>query len=344
MHTPSVTLRSRALVLLGLLGLAAASVLTPTAARAADDPAAVAWSVETVDGAAGTDRPNFAFAVDPGAVLSDALRVTNTGATALDLAVYAADAYTTTTGNIDLNTPDVPSTDAGTWVAVDVDRLSLAPGQQADIPFTIAVPADAAPGDHSAGIITSLSSDDGGTLSVDRRLATRVDLRVSGELAPAVQITDLRTEYVGTWNPFAPGTLVVDYRLVNIGNTRVAGDDTIIAEGPFGLAGGASAAAALHEVLRGSEIDVRREIEVAPWGLITGSVTVQPLVAGYGAQRLDDLVADFSVPAVPWALLAIFVVIAAAVTIVVLLVRRRSRGAVTATGEAAVVAAVPTGA
>ncbi|MCC2032923.1 WxL protein peptidoglycan domain-containing protein [Microbacterium allomyrinae] len=317
----SSVLASAALALAAL----AASVLAPTMALAADAPPAIAWTVETVDGAQGAGRPNFSYAVDPGATLTDTMRVTNTGATALDLAVYAADAYTTPSGNIDLNTTDAPSVDAGTWVVADVAALSLQPGQQADVAFTVTVPADAAPGDHSAGLITSFRGGEStDTIDVDRRLGTRVTVRVSGEIAPAVAVQNVTTTYSPSWNPFEPGTLVLSYRLANTGNTLLSGTDASTAAGPFGAFAAASAPLVLSEVIPGSSIDVVREIPIAPWGWVSGTVAVQPEAIGLGAQPLAAVTHEYGVVAVPWTLLIAFSVIGVAV-VVVWLVRRRRR-------------------
>lgn len=303
--------------------LAPAAVVAAQPVAAAEAPA-IAWTVETVDSAHGAGRPNFTYVVDPGATLADTMRVTNTGTSPLELAVYAADAYTTPTGNIDLTTADAPSVDAGTWVTADTGQLSLAPGAQADIGFTITVPADATPGDHSAGLITSFRGGAGGeTIDVDRRLGTRVTVRVSGELTPAVDVQDVATSYRPSWNPFEPGTLVLSYRLENAGNTLVTGTDGSTAAGPFGAFAAAAGPMTLAEVIPGSTVDVSREIAIAPWGWITGSVIVHPEAIGIGAQSLTPVAVPYSVAAVPWTLLIAFVAIAGIVVAVWLVVRRR---------------------
>lgn len=306
--------------------IAAASFFAPPA-TAADAPA-IAWTVETVDGANGADRPNFAYALDPGATVTDAMRVTNTGTTALDLAVYAADAFTTSTGDIDLNTTDTPSVDAGAWVTVEAGQLVLAPGAQADVTFSITVPADATPGDHSAGLVTSFrGGTSGGTIDVDRRLGTRITVRVAGELAPAVEVAAVDTSYRPSWNPFEPGTLVVRYRLTNAGNTLVTATDATRASGPWGIAETRPEPAALPEIIPGSTVDVVREVPIAPWGWVTGTVVTEPESIGFGAQGLATVTREFGVLAVPWTLLGVFVLIAGAIVAVWIARRRRMRQA-----------------
>lgn len=331
--------RFATLASLALAAIVATSVAVPasalSAAPAATDPAAIAWSVATVDGPNGDARPNFAYVEDPGATQRDSLRVANTGTTALDLAVYAADAYTTPTGNIDLDTVDIAPDDAGSWITLSTDRIQLAPGEETVIDFRVSVPDDATPGDHSAGIVTSLRSDGSETLTVDRRLATRVSVRVAGDLVPAVTVGGVQATYVGSWNPFDGGTLRLDYDVTNSGNTRLAGTDALTTAGPFGAFERTATGADLPEILPGSTVTVQHEVDVTPWGLLTGTVTVTPEAVGLGAQAVTPVTVPYDVVAVPWMLIALLVVIAGIVVTVILVIRSRRRRAAGAVTDAA---------
>ncbi|MET0672096.1 MAG: DUF916 domain-containing protein, partial [Microbacterium pygmaeum] len=312
-------------LLAGIL-LFAGAVGVPSAANAATSDGGVAWTVQTADNANGTARPNFSYDADPGAVISDTMLVVNTGTVALPLSVYAADAFTAPSGEIDVLVDGTPNVDSGTWVSLSPSSVDLAPGQQAEIAFTISVPADARPGDHSAGIVTSLvSSDASQSLSVDRRLGTRVNVRVAGELAPAAVVSAVATGYVPSWNPFTPGTLTVQYALENSGNTRLTGIEAIAASGPAGLFGATASGTQLKEVIPGSTIDVRSEVPVLSLGWLSGSVTVSPEGVGLGAGSVAPISVDFSTVAVPWSLYALLLVAAGIVLAVVLLIRRSER-------------------
>ena len=318
----------------------AASVLLltglPTVAAAAA-PGDVAWTVQTVDGEGGAGRGSFAYDLDPGQSVSDAMRVVNTGTVALPLDVYAADAFTTATGEVDLVEGGAPSSDMGLWVSVSAPQLTLQPGEQADVAFTIAVPADAAPGDHAAGLVTSLvSQDDSQTLSVDRRLGTRVNVRVSGELRPDAVIENVRTTYIPSWNPFEAGTLTVDYAVRNAGNTRLTGIDTVAAAGPAGLLTTVTPGQQLPEIIPRSVIDVRRELQVVSLGWVSGSVVVAPEAVGLGAELLAPVTVGYSAVAVPWSLLVLLALVIGVAVGTVVFVRRR-RGMEPAAGAAATV-------
>ncbi len=318
-RTPVFALAALTALLLTTLLLTAAA---PAPAARAED-GGVAWTVKTADNANGAGRANFTYDVEPGAVISDTMVVVNTGTEPLPLAVYAADAFTASSGEIDVLVDGSPSVGAGTWVQVDTGTLELSPGQSADIPFRISVPADARPGDHSAGIVTSLTSADASaSLSVDRRLGTRINLRVAGELTPAAQVGEVQAEYLPSWNPFAPGTVTIRYRLANTGNTRLTGTETVTASGAFGLLDATTAPTQLSEIIPGSVVDVVREVPVLSLGWVHGSTTVTPEGVGLGAAAVDVVAADFEVVAVPWSLYAVIVLIAGVAVASILVVRR----------------------
>ena len=315
-----------AFVLTGVLLL---TVVAPTPASAGTG--GVAWTVQTADNTQGIGRANFTYDVAPGTVLSDTMIVVNTGTEPLPLAVYAADAFTASTGEIDVLVDGQPSRDAGTWVAVSSAALTLNPGDSADVPFTITVPADARPGDHAAGIVTSLTSRDAAaTLSVDRRLGTRINLRVGGELTPAAAVSNVSTRYLPSWNPFDPGRLIVQYDLANTGNTRLTGSETVVTTSPLG---GRTSPTQLSEILPGSTVTVEREVPAFSLGWITGSVAVTPEAVGLGAAVLDPVATGFSAAAVPWSLYVLLVVILGVALGAVLLARRVRRRRATTTAD-----------
>lgn len=306
----------------------AAALLAVLLAAAPAAPAGAAtgpaWSIGPT-AADGAVRPNFDYALDPGAVLEDSLTVRNDGAIELALEVYPADAFTTREGGIDVLTAGTASEDAGTWIALATASVTLAPGEEEAIPFTVTVPADAQPGDHPAGIVSSLRIEDpDAQVQVDRRLGTRMQIRVAGDLVPAVELTEPVVAFSGAWNPFAVGFVTVDYSFRNTGNTRVtAVADTAVA-GPLGVAG-ASAQRQLPEVLPGSAIDVREELDgVGALLWLSGTVTLRPASVGFGAATLDAVAADFTLAAVPVATLLILLALAAVALLLVLAARRRA--------------------
>lgn len=311
-----------ALASLATLLTAGGLIFVPLSAQAIDGPS---WSVGPVDDAAGATRANFAYELDPGAVIEDSIAVTNDGSADLTLDIYPADAFTTREGNIDVLTSGAESVDGGSWVSVSATTVTLAPGEEAVVPFTLSVPADATPGDHPAGIVTSLRTDDpAAQVQVDRRLGSRMQIRVSGELVPAVEISSPTVSFSGQWNPFASGAVTVDYSLTNTGNTRVTATSAVNVAGPFGIAAVGTAPEQLSEVLPGSTIDVSETLDgVAALGWLSGTVTVAPASVGFGAAALEVVAPEFGVPAVPYSTLIILALVVAIIVTAVLIARSR---------------------
>jgi hypothetical protein len=340
--------RTAALALLTALLLPAAAPVTAAAAApsptaAAVDPASAdagaartTWSLEpAVTEAAPEGRVSFRHAVDPGAEVADALTLTNFSDHPATFEVYAGDGVVTADGQFDLPPTGTEAEAAGAWIALGdaagtlaepgtVQRVEVAAGAQASLPFVVRVPADATPGDHPAGIVAALATEPGAGVAMDSRVGTRLHLRVTGELAPALAVQDVRTTYTPSWNPFAPGTLRLDYTVANTGNVRLGASAAADASGPFGVTDTSAAGPALREVLPGQTAAGSVEVDAWPLVRLAGAVAVTPSVVGEdevtaalaGAER------GWSAWAVPWVQLGLLLL---AVGTVLAIRRARSR-------------------
>ncbi|GAA3909392.1 WxL protein peptidoglycan domain-containing protein [Microbacterium invictum] len=216
-----------AIVLLTVV--AAAGVAAPGWA-ASDD---VTWGVRAADNDHGTERQNFTYVVDPGESVDDTIEVTNHGADDLALELYAADGFTTSSGQLDVLTPGEASTEIGAWTTVETSSLLLEPGESAAVPFQLAVPENASPGDYAGAIVSSLQTSQDSGLSVDRRLGIRIHLQVGGELAPALEIADFTVEYDAAMWPFVTNPATAEVTVHNSGNARLAAGQTVTLSGLF---------------------------------------------------------------------------------------------------------------
>ncbi|MEV7992601.1 DUF916 domain-containing protein [Streptomyces sp. NPDC086077] len=319
--------RTAALVLLAALTLVG---LQARPASAADGD--VTWTVRTAANGYGDDRSSYSYTVNPGGKVEDAMVVANRSKTPLRLALYAADGYTTDTGELDLVTKDKKSVAVGAWVHSERDSVVIKPGRTAEIPFTLTVPDNATPGDYVGGILTSLTqSDDTRGINVDRRLGIRVKLRVSGKLDPKLAIEDLQVDYAGTSNPFGTGEATVTYTIRNAGNALLSARQSVSVESPFGwLRAEAGHITAPPELLPGESWKVRVPVHgVAPTVALTATVHLTPLLtdASGSITPLDPVETTTHGWAVPWTLLVILVALLAAVAATVVLIRRnRKRG------------------
>jgi hypothetical protein len=330
MHAPatrrkppvSALLRTAALALLTALAI----VGLGTGPAQADD-GDVTWTVRTAANGYGDDRSSYTYTVNPGGQVKDAMVVANRSTSPLRLALYAADGYTTDTGQLDLLTKDKKSVGIGAWVHADRDSVVIKPGRTAEIPFTVTVPGNVTPGDYVGGILTSLKqSDEAQGINVDRRLGIRVKLRVSGELKPKLAVEDLHVDYTGSANPFATGDATVTYTIHNTGNALLSARQTVSVAGPFGwLRAGAGDIAAPPELLPGESWKVKVPVHgVAPAVSLTATATLTPLLtdASGTTTSLKPVEATAHGWAVPWTLLVLLVVLAAGVTAALVLTRR----------------------
>ncbi|WP_328493190.1 DUF916 domain-containing protein [Streptomyces sp. NBC_00414] len=320
-------LRYAVLALLVALAFAGTSA-EPARASEGD----VTWTVRTAANGYGDDRSSFSYGVNPGSQVEDAMVVANRSRSELTLALYAADGYTTEKGQLDLLTREKKSLGIGAWVRATKTSVRIAPGRTAEIPFTVAVPRDATPGDYVGGILTSLKqsddTDDTEGIAVDRRLGIRIKLRVSGALKPTLAVEDLHVDYRGTANHFGQGDATVTYTLHNTGNALLSGAQKVTLTGPFGTSETrAGKIAAAPELLPGERWKVEVPVhDVTPALRLTAKATVTPALtdAAGSTTSLKPVEATTTGWAIPWTLVLLIVVLLAGAMGAYVL-RRRAR-------------------
>lgn len=321
-HTATAVLATIAMVLLGPMGTAAA-------AEASDQ--AITWSVSPGAGPDGAARAWVELELDPGESATDSLVVANLSQTSVTFDLTAADGYFTDTGRFNMLPTGTASEDAGTWISLP-DTVQVAAGDTAVVPFTVSAPADASPGDHPAGVAASIASEgtdaDGNALSVESRVGFRVMTRIAGQLRPAVQ-PQMNAQYIGSWNPFLPGTLRITYAIRNTGNTRLSIRPDITASGPFGLGAQSEAGAPIEESAPSeSRTGVVELAGVWPSLFVDASLRAtaeSANVAGLDPPPPVTMNTTVGVTAIPWPQLAVAVILALLVTWYIRGRRRRSR-------------------
>ncbi|MGA1836283.1 hypothetical protein VD659_05050 [Herbiconiux sp. 11R-BC] len=260
-------------------------------------------------------RSRFSYQASPGQQLTDNYILTNTGTTPQTMKLFSTDAYNTDDGSYGLLDTDAVPTDAGSWVTFDQGAKSidvpLDPGASRVVPFTVDVPADAAPGDHAAGIVISVTTPQGQIL-VDRRVATRLYLRVPGDLQPVLTISSIAADYHGGINPL-DGTTDITFTVKNSGNVALGAHMVAGVNTYFGIGAAPQARTDLSEMLPGSTRTITMTVSgVGQLGYLNPYVALQPTVSddalnpGPLAQVNRDTVAF----AVPWLLLVLLVLAA----------------------------------
>ncbi len=279
-----------------ILGLAVAPAIS---AAAADAPPAntPTWSVQA-SGPTGSDgRLSFAYGVNPGTEIDDFVSVSNLGATAQTFNVYGTDGITLKDGGaFSLLTAAQKPKDVGAWLTTKSNRLTIQPGQTAIVPFVILVPSDATPGDHTGGVIASVTTAAPGkkgspAVGVDQRVAARVYLRVSGQPVSHVVASGLVTGFTPSWNPFGSGDATVDYDVKNSGNVREDVAQSIVLSGPFGIQLATATGRPVANLLPGQSTHVHRKLSgVFPLLLLFADVKLTPSAPTdlIGSSKLRD--------------------------------------------------------
>lgn len=279
------------------------------------------WSVQPSGPQGPTGRDHFTYTLAPGQQLRDTVGITNRGDKPLAFRLYPTDAFNTADGSFALLTADRQPSDVGTWISTGRSTLTVKPGKRVDVPFTLKVPDNATPGDHTGGILAAVTEQqttaEGRRVNVDRRVAARVYLRVNGALAPSLQVDRISAEHSGP--VLGKRDVKITYRVRNTGNVRLSGQAHVYVRGPLDWPQGAPADRAIPELLPGSAYTFTDSVPgVLPSGPMKAAVRLTPADPGEASPSKPapgHRTTGFW--AVPWTALGVLAVFA------LLLVRRR---------------------
>jgi hypothetical protein len=155
-----------------------AAIALPGAAQAALQP------VFGLRGIPNPPRGYFIYTLARGASLTGAVLVTNNGKAAGTVRIYAADGTTgATTGTVYLT--DRKPVRAGSWITMQRNAVTLAPGGHEVVHFTVRVPKTASPGQWVAGIVAETSNIEKGKRTKSK---ASVQVRIRSQTILAVQV------------------------------------------------------------------------------------------------------------------------------------------------------------
>lgn len=327
MQMSAISTRVPARLLGIVLAAAAVTAITVAPSWAEDppsgDPGRLTWAVSPTRTEGDEARTSFAYKVEEGQTLRDSVRIQNFSDRPLPLAVFASDALNSDTGGLDMLPTGRTPRDVGAWIALERSTITLEPKQTIDIPFEMEVPADAEPGDHTGGIVTSFvtpaTTSEGAKVNLDNRLATRVAVRVNGPLTPGLAVSALTTAYRGNANPVGGGSMDVTYRVTNTGNVRLSAEQAVRVAGPLGLTKRVATLGKMPEVLPGNSVTLKATVTDV-WPSVRPETTIRlvpmPTLAGDEFSGIVATQVSAGTWAVPWfLLLLVFLVIAAAVVL-----------------------------
>lgn len=160
----------------------------------------------------------FDLTMRPGETRTFEAELANVGDTAIAARTYAADVYTIINGGFAARLRDEPQTGATLWLDYSSDVLQLPASKGIRRTFTIAVPADAEPGEYITSLV--LENDEpirgSGDVAIDQivRQAVAVVVTVPGPRTPALVIEAASHKVVADKS-------VVAVAVENTGNVRL---------------------------------------------------------------------------------------------------------------------------
>ncbi len=324
-----------------LVGVALAALSTATAATAASGPTPSPAPAGPSSGAKKPPstfgigpanatkldgRPYFTFAVSPGATITDHVAVENLSDIPLKLGVYATNVLNNNAGDFAFASFGTKVSDAGAWIKLVLpagkDSITIPARTTAILPVELALPANASPGDHSAGIVADLTvgvtankgqSPAGIGATLHQRVGVRVFIRVAGQIRPGLKIEDLHATYHGTLNPTGRGYSTVSYTVHNVGNVNLGATQSVEVHGLLGATAKAKGLADISLLLPGSSVKETVRVDgVFPELHETATVRLHPEHLSSDVDPgLTNYTASTGFWAVPWTLLAIVALLVA---------------------------------
>ncbi len=99
------------------------------------------------------DRSWFVYTLHPGTSQTDTMLITNNSEKSINVAVEALDAINTSEGGFALIDSPSQNQDLGLWVTTEVNSIKIPAGKSVEVDFTLKIPENATPGQHSGAIV-----------------------------------------------------------------------------------------------------------------------------------------------------------------------------------------------
>lgn len=192
---------------------------------------AVTQPVQAIEGESIVLSPaSNRLTIDAGQTRKGTLKVINDGTIAYDFVVYASP-YSVSNGAYVPNYNDKKANaDLYTWVTFDKKDYTLNPGQSIDVPYTIVVPADAAPGGHYGVLFAETQADEGnGQIARKKRVGSIVYSTVNGDYITAGKQIDAQIDWLQLGGP-----VVATATVENTGNVDFLMTELLEVKNVFG--------------------------------------------------------------------------------------------------------------
>lgn len=160
----------------------------------------------------------FVYDASPGSTVSDALIVANNSQSKKVISLYGVDSQNSSDGAFACAQAADAKTTVGSWIQLGQSEVTLGPGQQAKVPFTLSVPGSADVGEHNGCIAIqpsdAVAAQQQNGISLSFRSAIRVAVTIPGELKSDLKVA-------GVTHDFSKNKFIITPTLKNTGNISV---------------------------------------------------------------------------------------------------------------------------
>ena len=178
--------------------LCGVAVVSAQPSSAAVGDASFALKPITYDPALTVTKSYFVLVARPGDVIQDRIRIVNTGGRTGTAYLYPVDATTGQTSGAVYLSRQSPRHDVGAWIRLARSTVTLGPGKDVIVPFTIRVPLSVRAGDHLGGIVAEnaavTKASGNGALQIRIRHLTidAVELQLPGRVVARADVTGVK--------------------------------------------------------------------------------------------------------------------------------------------------------
>jgi len=265
----------------------------------------------------------FVYQLAPGASASDAVLIINNADKKKTINIYGVDSQNSSDGAFACAQAADAKKSVGNWLSLEQAQVSLEPGQQTKVPFTITIPPSADVGEHNGCIavqaVDAVDSTNHNGISLSFRSALRVAVTVPGELKSELKVDAVNYDITND-------KLVVTPTFKNVGNISVDAKITSRVDSLFGAL--VEAARGTFPVLRDATGTFNFETNRPFWGgyyTLATSASYKPL-SGDGAERQTNEVSQaVFIPPHPLALLVEILVVLIVIGAIAYVIWRKRR-------------------
>ncbi len=160
------------------LGVLGAVLVAPAGPASAQSP--LVFGIQPSQASANTASGSsyFDYTLRPGTGVDDSLVISNGGSSQLILKLYASDGITSINGSTAFADQGDVHSNTLAWLSASVSDIPVPASQSVTVAFHVAVPADAAPGDHVAGWVVEAPPRAGTAGGIAANLVERAGVAV----------------------------------------------------------------------------------------------------------------------------------------------------------------------